>query len=65
MRIVYSITGIIAFIMLIVAVIARLFLPNKVFLGLSALSYLRVTNTMLLFTLVALVFEHFQKGKKE
>ena len=65
MRIVYSIAGIIAVITVILAVIARLFLPNKSFLGLSALSYLRVTNTMLLFALVALVCEHFQKGKKE
>ena len=65
MRIVYSIAGIIAVITIILAVIARLFLPNKAFLGLSALSYLRVTSTMLLFALVALVFEHFHKGKKE
>jgi len=65
MKIVYFLSGIIAVISIILAVVARIFLPNQSFLGLSALSYLRVTNTMLLFALVALVSEHFHKGKKD
>jgi len=65
MKIIYYISSIIAVISLILAVVARLFLFNKSFLGLSALSYLRVTNTMLLFTLAALVFEYVRNKKKE
>jgi len=65
MKIIYYISSIIAVISLILAVVARLFLFNKCFLGLSALSYLRVTNTMLLFTLAALVFEYVRNKKKE
>ncbi len=36
---------------IILAVIARVFLPGKVLLGLASITYLRLTITMLLFTL--------------
>jgi hypothetical protein len=44
----------------ILAVIARVFLPGKILFGLAALTYLRLTATMLLF---ALTF-HFLLGEK-
>ncbi|MGB3478675.1 MAG: hypothetical protein WBB67_05900 [bacterium] len=49
------ISGIIAIVSFILAVIARLIYADKIFLGLSALAYLRITNTMLLFA-VAFMF---------
>ncbi|MGB3341572.1 MAG: hypothetical protein WBB37_08840 [bacterium] len=64
MKIIYYISSIVAIISLILAVVARLFLFNKSLWGLSALSYLRFTTTMLLFTLVALVFEYVRNKKK-
>jgi hypothetical protein len=63
MKIVYYVSSVIAVISVILAVVARLFMPNKSFLGLSALSYLRVTNTMLLFAIATLVFEYIHKKK--
>jgi len=63
MRIVYYVSSFIAAISVILAIVARLFLPNKSILGLSALSYLRVTNTMLLFAIAALVFEYIHRKK--
>lgn len=42
---------VIALITMVLAVIARLFLPEKVLFGLAALTYLRLTITMLLFSL--------------
>jgi hypothetical protein len=36
---------------MILAIVARIFIPGKIFLGLHALSYLRVTMTMLLFSI--------------
>ena len=36
---------------MLLAVIARIFLPGKVLLGLASLTYLRLTITMLLFAL--------------
>ena len=65
MKAIYSISGLIAIITMILAVIARLFLPNKSLFGMSALSYLRVTNTMLFFTIAGMIFEYFHRGKKE
>ncbi|MGB3340876.1 MAG: hypothetical protein WBB37_05290 [bacterium] len=65
MKIFYYISSIIAVISLILAVAARLFLLDKSIWGLSALSYLRFTNTMLLFTLAALVFGYVRNKKKE
>ena len=64
MKVIYHISGIVAVVSFIMAIVARLFLFNKCFLGLSALSYLRVTNTMLLFTLAALAFEYVRNKKK-
>ncbi len=63
MRIVCYVSSFIAAISVILAIVARLFLPNKSILGLSALSYLRVTNTMLLFAIAALVFEYIHRKK--
>lgn len=66
MKVIYYISGLVAVVSFIMAIVARLFLFNKCFfLGLSALSYLRVTNTMLLFTLAALAFEYVRNKKKE
>lgn len=42
---------VIALITMVLAVVARLFLPEKVLFGLAALTYLRLTITMLLFSL--------------
>ena len=65
MKTIYYISGIIAVVSFIIAVVTRLFLFNKCFLGISALSYLRVTNTMLLFTIVFIVLEYVRGKKKE
>lgn len=43
---------VVAVITMVLAVIARLFMPDKALLGLAALTYLRLTITMLLFALV-------------
>jgi hypothetical protein len=56
-RILAYVSGLIAVISMLLAVIARAFLMNKVLFGLSALSYLRVTNTMLLFTIAFWLLE--------
>jgi len=61
MKILYYISGIIAVISTILVVVARLFFADKALFGLSALSYLRITNTMLLFTIAFLVFEYVRK----
>lgn len=42
----------IGIISIILALVARFFLPGKILLGLAALTYLRFTVTMLLFALV-------------
>jgi len=65
MKTIYYISGIVAVVSFIIAVVTRLFLFNKCFLGISALSYLRVTNTMLLFTIVFIVLEYVRGKKKE
>ena len=64
MKILYYISGIIAVISTILAVVARLFFVDKALFGLSALSYLRVTNTMLLFTIAFSVFEYVRRKQK-
>lgn len=51
---------IIAVISIILAVVTRAFLPGKVLFGLAALTYLRFTIAMLLFTLAF----HFLFGKE-
>jgi len=56
-RILAYVSGLIAVISMMLAVIARAFLMNKVLFGLSALSYLRITNTMLLFAITFWLFE--------
>lgn len=43
---------VVAIITIVLAVIARLFMPDKALFGLAALTYLRLTVTMLLFALV-------------
>lgn len=65
MKTIYYISGIVAVVSFVIAVATRLFLFNKCFLGLSALAYLRVANTMLLFTIAFLVFEYVRSKKKE
>jgi hypothetical protein len=45
---------------ILLAVVARIFLPGKVLLGLASITYLRLTMTMLLFTLTF----HFLFGDK-
>lgn len=46
---------------MMLAVIARVFFINKALFGLSALSYLRITNTMLLFAIALCFFEGLKK----
>jgi hypothetical protein len=60
-RILAYISGLIAVISMMLAVIARAFLMNKALFGLSALSYLRVTNTMLLFAIAFWLFEYLKR----
>jgi hypothetical protein len=43
---------IIAVISIIMGIVTRIFLPGKVLFGLAAITYLRFTITMLLFSLV-------------
>jgi len=56
-------SGLIAVISMFLAVFTRLFFSNKALFGLSALSYLRVTDTMLLFTIVILLLKGL-RGKE-
>jgi hypothetical protein len=42
---------IIAIVGIICAIVARIFLPGKMLFGLAALTYLRITISMLLFTI--------------
>ncbi len=42
---------ILSIITFVIAMIARLFMPDKVLMGLAALTYLRLTVTMLLFSI--------------
>ena len=60
-RMLAYVSGSIAIISIFLAIIARLFFINKVLFGLSALSYLRVTNTMLLFAIAFWLFEGQKK----
>lgn len=48
--------GMIAVVSFLFAVIARLLCAGKAFIGMSALSYLRITNTMLLFAIGFVLF---------
>ncbi len=56
------ISGIIGIISIVLAVVARLFLPYKMLFGMAAITYLRFTNTMLLFTIVFMLC-HYLKEK--
>jgi hypothetical protein len=47
---------IIAIVGMIGAIVARIFLPGKVLFGLAALTYLRITITMLLFAITFHLF---------
>jgi len=60
-RILAYVSGVIAVISMILAVIARMFFVNKALFSLSALSYLRVTNTMILFAIAFWLFEYLKK----
>jgi hypothetical protein len=64
MKILAYTAGVLAIICVGLAIIARLFFPNKAFLSLSALSYLRSASTMILFAIAFMLFE-FLKKKKE
>jgi len=64
MKILIHISGLLAVITLILAVIARLFFVSHPLFGMSALSYLRVSNTMLLFTIAFMIYDYV-KHKKE
>ena len=64
MKILAFIAGVLAVICMGLAIIARLFFPDKSLSGISALSYLRAANTIILFAIAFLVFE-FTKKKKE
>ena len=62
-RVLVYASGLIAVISMFLAVFTRLFFSNKALFGLSALSYLRVTDTMLLFTIVILLLKGL-RGKE-
>ncbi len=64
MRILTYIAGFVAVICLGLAIIARLFFPDKAIMGISALSYLRSANTIILFA-IAFMFAEYLKKKKE
>jgi hypothetical protein len=61
MKLLAYISGIIGIISIVLAVIARLFLPYKMLFGMAALTYLRFTNTMLLFTIVFMLCHHLKE----
>jgi len=60
-RILAYVSGVIAVISMILAVIARVFFADKALFGLNALSYLRTTNTMLLFAIALMIFDYVKK----
>lgn len=64
-RILAYVSGVIAVISMILAVIARVFFTDKALFGLSALSYLRTTNTMLLFAIAFMVFDYIKKKTRD
>ncbi len=59
-RILSKIAALAAVISMGLAVIDRLFCADKALFGMSALSYLRITDTMLLFTIVFWLFAERQ-----
>lgn len=62
-RILSKIAALAAVISMGLAVIDRLFCADKALFGMSALSYLRITNTMLLFAIAFLLLaDHQAKG---
>lgn len=61
MKMLAYISGIIGIISIVLAVVARLFLPYKMLFGLAAITYLRFTNTMLLFTIVFMLCHHLKE----
>ena len=61
MKFLAYISGIIGIISIVLAVITRLFLPYKMLFGMAALTYLRFTNTMLLFTIVFMLCYHLKE----
>jgi hypothetical protein len=63
-RILTYVSGVIAVISMVLAVMARVFLADKAPFGLSALSYLRTTNTMLLFAIAFMIFDYVNNNKK-
>jgi hypothetical protein len=62
-KVLAHISGVAAIIAVFLAVIARMFFADKSFLGLHALTYLRVTITMLLFTIAFLMYEVVRRGE--
>ncbi len=61
MKFLAYLSGIIGIVSIILGFIARLFMPYKVLFGLGALTYLRFTNTMLLFTIVFLLLYYMKE----
>jgi len=60
-RILACVSGGIAVISMVLAVMARVFFADKAPFGLSALSYLRATNTMLLFAIAFMIYDYVNK----
>lgn len=55
-------SGILAVVMLVLGFAARFFFFDKTLIGIHSLTFLRLTNTMLLFAVAFLLFEYL--GKK-
>ena len=62
MKILACTSGAIAVVSVVLAVVARLFFPDKSLFGLHALTFLRVTNTMLLFAIAFLMYQVVKKA---
>ena len=54
-------TGIIAVVSFVLGFVARCFFFDKSLIGIHSLTFLRITNTMLLFAIALLLFEYVSK----
>ena len=64
MKILAYIAGALAIICMGLAIIARLFFPDKAISGISALSYLRSASTIILFAIAFMLAEYLKKKKE-
>jgi len=61
MKFLAYLSGIIGVVSIVLGIITRLFVPFKILFGLGAITYMRFTNTMLLFTIVFLLLYYMKE----